>query len=152
MHTIACITAIIEDDKLGLSWCDNRHHLAEGCQSLQHRLPNYCYVYHAVDQGWRRQPRRMSEQTIDAVISRVSETESYQCKPLTVLLHGGEPLLLGKTRLRKLLLGLRSGLGDESTIALQTNGILLDHEVVELLAESRTTVGGQHRRTRKRQR
>ena len=101
----------------------------------------YCYVYHAVDQGWRRQPRRMSEQTIDGVISRVSETKSHQRKPLSVLLHGGEPLLLGKTRLRKLLLGLRSGLGDESTISLQTNGILLDNEIVELLAESRTTVG-----------
>lgn len=101
----------------------------------------YCYVYHASDQGWRRQPPRMSEETIDAVVFRLEEVRVEQREPLTVLLHGGEPLLLGEKRLRSLLVRLRAVLGNESTIALQTNGILLNEEIVSLLVETHTAVG-----------
>ena len=102
---------------------------------------SYCYIYNSPDQGWRRQPGRMSTATIDAVISSLSEYSAHQKQALAIVLHGGEPLLLGKPRLYRLLKGLRSALGKDSTIALQTNGTLLDTDHVELLAETRTSVG-----------
>ena len=100
----------------------------------------YCYVYHSPDQGWRGQPARMSWNTIDAAIARLSELKDYQLQPLAVVLHGGEPLLLGRPRMERLLGGLRSALGSESTIALQTNGTLVDDGFVELFAKTRTAV------------
>lgn len=101
----------------------------------------YCYVYHSADQGWRKQPKKLSKATMDMVIDRLVELRNDQPKSLSVVLHGGEPLLLGKARLRTLLRGLRTVLGKESTIALQTNGTLLDNDLVELMAETRTIVG-----------
>lgn len=83
----------------------------------------------------------MSWETIDAVIARLAELRRHQHQPFAVLLHGGEPLLLGKSRLDRLLEGLRSTLGQESTIALQTNGTLVNDELVDLFAETRTRVG-----------
>ncbi len=101
----------------------------------------YCYIYHSADKGWLNQPGRMSEETIDAVIKRLTELKDSQKHPLSVVLHGGEPLLLGKKLLNKLLLELRVALGTDSRIALQTNGILLTNEIIELLAQTRTRVG-----------
>ena len=101
----------------------------------------YCYFYHSPDQGWLRQPARMSWETIDAVIARLAELSEHQKRPLAVVLHGGEPLLLGKAKLERLLEGLRSALGQESTIALQTNGTLVNDELVEVFTETRTVVG-----------
>ena len=101
----------------------------------------YCYFYHSPDQGWLRQPARMSWETIEAVIARLTELCLHQQRPVAVVLHGGEPLLLGTAKLVRLLEGLRSALGHESTIALQTNGTLVNDELVELFAETRTVVG-----------
>lgn len=100
----------------------------------------YCYVYQSPDQGWRRQPARMSLDTIDTVIARLVELQNYQRRPIAVVLHGGEPLLLRRSRLERLLTGLRKGLGAESTIALQTNGVLVDDALVEVFAETHTAV------------
>jgi uncharacterized protein len=60
----------------------------------------------------------------------------------TVELHGGEPLLAGKRRLRALLEILR----DECTpvqprVILQTNGLLLDEQWLDLFAEHRVSFG-----------
>lgn len=100
----------------------------------------YCYVYRSPDQEWRRQPARMSWETIESVIGRLVELQTYQQRPIAVVLHGGEPLLLRRPRLDRLLTGLRSELGAASTIALQTNGLLVDDALVELLADTRTAV------------
>jgi uncharacterized protein len=98
----------------------------------------YCYVYHSSDQQWRNQPKRMSGEIIDAAIGRLKALKESQGQDLAVVLHGGEPLLLGLAPLRQLLVGLRRALGPASTIALQTNGTLVTDEVLDLMAETRT--------------
>src|SRR5271165_2651956 len=55
----------------------------------------YCYVYNLGDDGWRSQPRRMSPDVLSAVVDHVGELSHAQSRPLSVVLHGGEPLLLG---------------------------------------------------------
>ena len=67
----------------------------------------------------------MSEDIVDACIYRLHELRESQGQDLAIVLHGGEPLLLGHRLLRRLLIGLRRTLGPASTIALQTNGTLL---------------------------
>ena len=67
---------------------------------------SYCYVYQLGDQGWRRQPPTMSPSTIDAIVGRLDELRQAQDRDFAVVLHGGEPLLLGEALLARLLTGL----------------------------------------------
>ena len=101
---------------------------------------SYCYVYELGDQGWLRQPRAMSQSTIDAVVSRLSELRESQDRDFAIVLHGGEPLLLGESLLARLLTGLRASLPTGCTLSVQTNGTLLTSSLLDLLAETVTTV------------
>lgn len=101
---------------------------------------SYCYVYNQGDDGWRRQPARMSVATINAVVRSLRELYATQGAPFAVVLHGGEPLLLGIERLSLLLRILAEALPPACTRAIQTNGILLDDEVLDLCADTGTTV------------
>ena len=93
----------------------------------------YCYVYHMGDDGWRSQPKRMSRSTGDAVARQLGQVYRRQGTPFSVVLHGGEPLLLGKEGLSHLLAQLRAELPHPCGIHLQTNGVLLDEAVLDLL-------------------
>ncbi len=101
---------------------------------------SYCYVYQLGDQGWRRQPPAMSQSTIDAAICRLDELRQAQDRDFAVVLHGGEPLLLGETLLARLLNGLRSRLPEGCTVSVQTNGTLLTDRRLDILADARATV------------
>jgi uncharacterized protein len=98
----------------------------------------YCYMYEMADQGWRRQPRLMSPATIDAVAGRIAEhAESNGLARVELILHGGEPLLAGGESLRHAVTAVRAAVGPDVTVgaALQTNGVLLDTEFLDLFDE-----------------
>ncbi|RKS73171.1 uncharacterized protein BZB76_3855 [Actinomadura pelletieri DSM 43383] len=99
---------------------------------------SYCYMYEMADQSWRTQPRRMADATIDAVARRIAEhVESNGLSRIELILHGGEPLLAGPASLRHAVTAVRKAVGGGVTVgaSLQTNGILLDSEFLELFAE-----------------
>ena len=60
-----------------------------------------------------------------------------------VVLHGGEPLLAGRARLRRIALQLHSALPGACRLDLRihTNGVLLDEQFCELFAEHGVKVG-----------
>lgn len=101
---------------------------------------SYCYVYQLGDQGWRRQPPTMSESTIDATVRRLDELRQAQDRDFAVVLHGGEPLLLGDALLARLLTGLRARLPGGCTLSVQTNGTLLSDRRLDMLADAGATV------------
>lgn len=101
---------------------------------------DYCYIYHLGDTGWARMPKTMSPETIAALTSSLADLAKAQGRGFAVVLHGGEPLLLGEQSLAGLLRGLRAGLQADCKLAIQTNGILLDRNVLDLCAETGTTV------------
>ena len=101
---------------------------------------SYCYVYQLGDQGWRRQPPAMSKSTIDAIVRRLDELRQAQDRDFAVVLHGGEPLLLGEALLTRLLTGLRTRLPVGCTLSVQTNGTLLSDRRLDILADSGATV------------
>lgn len=101
---------------------------------------SYCYVYNMGDTGWQDLPRQISYGTIDAVVSTLSDLSDKQLRPFAVVLHGGEPLLLGYAKLKYLIFALREALPDECAISLQTNGILIDRKILDLCAATRTTI------------
>ena len=69
---------------------------------------SYCYVYQGPDQSWRLQPKRMSRAVVLAVRDRLVEQAERQTTGFAIVLHGGEPLLLGFQGLSALLRGLRA--------------------------------------------
>ena len=67
----------------------------------------YCYVYHLGDFGWSRQPKRMSPETCSVVADKLHELAFAEDQQFAVVLHGGEPLLLGKDGLGYVIATLR---------------------------------------------
>lgn len=101
---------------------------------------SYCYVYNMGDAGWADMPNHISYETTVSVAKELREQSLAQRRPFAVVLHGGEPLLLGVTKLRRLIFSLRNALPAECAISIQTNGILLTEEVIDLCSATRVTV------------
>src|SRR5580693_6073961 len=61
---------------------------------------SYCYMYNLADQTYRGQPAVMSGAVTAAMARRIASHASRHGVPsVHVILHGGEPLLLGRHRL-----------------------------------------------------
>ena len=102
---------------------------------------SYCYVYQGPDTTWRIQPKRMRPEVLTAVRDRLVEQAGRQEAGFAIVLHGGEPLLLGFDDLGALLRGLRACLSPKRhPISIQTNGTLLSEKLLNLFAETRTSV------------
>jgi len=92
----------------------------------------YCYVYNMGDDNWKRLSKFLEEDTIEGIVDSFHQLIKYQKRIFSVVLHGGEPLLLGKKKLAYLLTRLRSVLPQNYPISLQTNGILISDELMDI--------------------
>ena len=101
---------------------------------------SYCYVYNLGDLGWSRQPKRMSMETSVAVADSLSELAFLEGHRFAVVLHGGEPMLLGKDGLASILTKLRLSLPDGYSISIQSNGTLLTRDIIDLCEANDTTI------------
>lgn len=101
---------------------------------------SYCYVYHMGDESWRGQPKRLSAVTQASVTQALSALLRSQVLPFSVVLHGGEPLLLGASRLNSLLKELRSDLGPSCGVSIQTNGVLISEAILDVCADHDVTL------------
>lgn len=95
----------------------------------------YCYIYHLGDETWRSLPKRIAPELGDEVALELADLVAAQGRPLSVVLHGGEPLLLGSDRLSRLFKSLRDVLPRECGISVQTNGVLLSPSILDIMAE-----------------
>lgn len=105
---------------------------------------DHCYVYEAADQSWRGRPMVISDEVIEQAGRRIAEHAASHLLPsVQVVLHGGEPLLAGPLRLRRVVTELRSALLGVSALDLRihTNGVLLTEDLCELFAEYGVKVG-----------
>ncbi|WP_372786006.1 cyclophane-forming radical SAM/SPASM peptide maturase YhhB [Phenylobacterium sp.] len=93
---------------------------------------SYCYVYHMGDESWRTLPKRMAADTQALVAAELGALMRAQGRPFSIVLHGGEPLLLGLPRLEGLFAELRAQLGAACGISIQTNGVLISDAVLDL--------------------
>jgi uncharacterized protein len=100
---------------------------------------NYCYVYHGQDSGHKTLSSIMSKETISKVVDNLLELAETQNTGFAIVLHGGEPLLLGFEKLKFLISSLREKLDrDKYPISIQTNGILITNELLDMLYEFQT--------------
>ena len=106
---------------------------------------SYCYMYEHPDQTWKEQPVLMSLETIQLLADRLSSyVRERQLKQLIVVFHGGEPLLLGASKLRDFFTILRSSFQDieaDIKFGLQTNGTLVDDDIVQVFQDFKVRAG-----------
>ncbi|MFA1548526.1 FxsB family cyclophane-forming radical SAM/SPASM peptide maturase [Actinomadura chokoriensis] len=105
---------------------------------------DYCYMYEMADQGWRRQPRRMSRQVLEWAAQRIGEhARTNLLSEVQVVLHGGEPLLAGAEHLRHAIEAILAACEPDVRVgfSVQTNGVLLDEVFLDLFAEHGVAVG-----------
>jgi uncharacterized protein len=105
---------------------------------------DHCYVYESADQSWRGRPMAISDEVIVQTAQRIAEHASlHRLRTVYVVLHGGEPLLVGRSKLRRVVTELRSALAGTCRLDLRihTNGVSLDEGFCELFAEHDVRVG-----------
>lgn len=86
---------------------------------------DYCFVFNSKDQAARRLPARMDLAVVRAAARRIGEHASaHRLRAIHVVLHGGEPLLLGVGHMTGLLQTVRDSVpaGTRVLFELQTNG------------------------------
>ncbi|MFD7167614.1 radical SAM/SPASM protein FxsBH, inactivated beta-hydroxylase extension form [Streptomyces violascens] len=105
---------------------------------------DHCYVYEAADQSWREQPRAVSDDVISRTAQRLAEhAEKHRLSSVSVILHGGEPLLAGPDRLRRVCEVLTAAVTPvaELDLRIHTNGVLLGPRHLDLFEEFGVKVG-----------
>jgi uncharacterized protein len=106
----------------------------------------YCYMYEAADQSWRQRPRTMAPATVRQTARLMAEhATEHGLSEVHVVLHGGEPLLVGADYLETLLETVTDALAGITTprFALQTNGIRLaeDPRLLPVLDRHEVRIG-----------
>ncbi len=105
---------------------------------------DHCYMYEHADQSWRARPRAMSAATARQAARRIAEhARAHDVSAVSVVLHGGEPLLAGHEGLAAVARAVRAGLGERCAVDLRvhTNGMVLDPRFCQLFREFDIKVG-----------
>lgn len=105
---------------------------------------DYCYVYTLADQSWRDRPRVMSPSIWRAAAARMGEhATTHRLPSMRLILHGGEPLLVGPDQLDLLIADFRAAMpvGCRLDVQVQTNGVLLDRPMLDRLGAAGVAVG-----------
>jgi len=104
---------------------------------------SYCYEYNMGDDSWKEQEKYMSLEVLRRLISRIEEhCKEYKINQLEIMMHGGEPTIVGKKRMIEYLNEFRNNkLISQATIGIQTNGYSLDNEWIKIFENYNIFVG-----------
>ncbi len=106
---------------------------------------SYCFVYNLADQSWRTQPGFMSAEVARQTAKRMLEhCEQHEKKNLSLVFHGGEPLLGGLAHLRALKNCIDDVLvtgGIKVRYGIQSNGVLVNEELASWLVAEGVSIG-----------
>jgi uncharacterized protein len=105
---------------------------------------DYCYMYELADQSWRNAPKVMPERVLAMACERIGEHAArHRLASVRVVLHGGEPMLVGEQGLARIAGMVRAAVPSSSIvdILIHTNAVLLDERALDVLAEAGIRVG-----------
>ena len=106
---------------------------------------SYCFVYNSADQLWKNQPAFMSEKVaIRAAERMLDHLKTAEKDDVSIIFHGGEPLLVGVKHLEMLTNVIEKQLtnqGIKVEIAIQTNLLLLNEEICKLIKKKNIKIG-----------
>ncbi len=104
---------------------------------------DYCYVFQHADQSTKKQPRLLSKEHLFAFARQVDAyLDRYAIPEMSICFHGGEPLLAGLSYYEDLFAIFQQGIRryDNLSLAIQTNGILLNRKFLDLFRANRVQV------------
>ena len=105
---------------------------------------DYCYFFNAGDDSFKHHAAFISEDTVTLLVQRLMQfSKEYELQRIAIHLHGGEPLLMPKARLDSICDEIKSSLAPivDLSITIQTNGMLIDPEWIEIFNKHRVAVG-----------
>ncbi|MFE0513411.1 FxsB family cyclophane-forming radical SAM/SPASM peptide maturase [Streptomyces sp. NPDC058964] len=105
---------------------------------------SYCYLYEGPDRTWRTRPAAASAEVLDRTASRIAEhARAHDLSVLSLVLHGGEPLLAGAETLGRFAALVRDRVpaGCAVRATVQTNATLLTVKRLAVLARHGVGVG-----------
>jgi uncharacterized protein len=101
-------------------------------------------MYEMADQSWLDKPRAMSPETVEWTARRIGEhAVAHGLTEITLILHGGEPLLAGRDLISQLVTSTRRLAGPGTTVraVVQTNGVGLSDAYLSLFDQLGVRVG-----------
>lgn len=104
----------------------------------------YCYVFNGADNSFKRHPPILSRDICSQTSKYLRESiNNLSIKKLQIDFHGGEPMLVGKSRFAEYCNILRNELAPivDLSFAIQTNATLIDLEWIDLFSEFRVSPG-----------
>ncbi|MFB8006002.1 FxsB family cyclophane-forming radical SAM/SPASM peptide maturase [Nocardia sp. NPDC056000] len=105
---------------------------------------DYCYVYEMADQSWREKPKAMSRSVFRDTCEMIKDhAVGYGLPAVNLVLHGGEPLLVGTNELEYFARTAREVLDPvvRLRLAVQTNGVLIDEDVLRICERWNVRIG-----------
>lgn len=105
---------------------------------------DYCYMYQMADQSWRSQPTRMSTAVAGLAATRIAEhARAHSLDAISIMLHGGEPLLAGPDLIGHMIGAVRDAVSERTEVRpfVQTNAVGLNEEYLALFGRLGVRVG-----------
>jgi uncharacterized protein len=99
---------------------------------------SYCYMFNLDDQSFRGRPKVMPLEIVAASARRIAEqARSQEVKAVSIILHGGEPLLAGRDWFHRTVECFRRAGGEDVRFffAVQTNALPINQAWVDLFRE-----------------
>ena len=105
---------------------------------------SYCYFFNSKDQSYKERPAFISNENSTRLLDFLLEgVKQLSISKVIIGFHGGEPLLYGKERFIALCNDFIDKWPKEVQLefSLQTNGLLLDEEWIEILQKYKVDIG-----------
>ncbi|GGJ11432.1 FxsB family cyclophane-forming radical SAM/SPASM peptide maturase [Streptomyces brasiliensis] len=104
----------------------------------------YCYLYEGPDHTWRTRPAAAPSEVLTRTAERIAEhARAHGLPTVSLVLHGGEPLLAGADTLARFTDDVRARVPADCIVqaTVQTNGTLLTEKRVAVLARHGIRIG-----------
>ena len=104
---------------------------------------DYCYEYNMGDNSWKKEPKIISQKTLNIAVDRIHEhAKNNDLEYIHISLHGGEPLLVGYENLKNIIYIIKNKLSEYNVeIGTQSNAVLVDDLFLELLLKEKVSIG-----------
>ena len=107
---------------------------------------SYCYMYNMGDDSYINQPKFIDMETVRQFAYRLkNHAKAYSLKTVSIAFHGGEPLLWGLKNIieaKNIILNIiSSAVNTDVQFAIQTNGVLLNENVIASLVQNNIYIG-----------
>lgn len=106
---------------------------------------SYCYYFNGLDQSFKTKPKYLKEEVLSQVIIFLKQAiVELKLDQISISFHGGEPMLIGKKRFAaycERLIAVLSSAIPSFELSMQTNGVLIDEEWIELFRKYNIRLG-----------